>query len=820
MQTQPETASQPAPLLKNVSNPKKKVIRTKEDIQRERDALLKKTTLEIDLIIAEYHARLPMGEARSIGAIYGRYSSRFQDSIADQFRTLLEAAYQHKIFIPREYIFFDMAVRGFKDNRPGLKALRAAIREKRFEVFLVFSTSRLFRRTYKALQFVEEELVERGIRGIFVKSHLDTADGDNWRTTFQLLAAMDEAMVRTYGAHVQAAHEGLFVRGMICTSLPVGYTGEEVPGELTKRKRPRRRIVIDQFAKLYIEKIFIWYVVEGKTLSWIARELNDDDDAPPPAKSLTGLWTQPLVRDHLKKTVYRGWWEYGAKEAKWSSERDYAKQVPRPEPLKSGQFDDLRVISDEIWYRAQELLAQEKGNSGRKSYDGDRKSRPRMLRGLFICPEHERQLVVGGVNGKILFCPLCRSIKPEKRPLFSHLNRAVALQRTCETLAGLVRADEELVSNIITACQRAALAAQQPDPKELTRLKTQVAKLDKTIQFNRRNPGETDQEQRATEQLIRQLRRERDQLQSQISTQQAAIDRPFVVPKVADVEKLLAELADLLMSAASAEDDAELRLARRLIDELTGGRIELYQMGEREAYQGWLQGRFQVDLGAVAVQKLTGTLTLESSQEGQTEVVIDYQRPRVIDEQAEKVMQLWHQGLLYQEIGGALGLRKSRVTKLVQHWFDSRGLPRPNGHRRRAELEQLHGKTPEYQQIADKVVELAQAGHRDAEIARQLHVSDTSVAKAHGWWYKSRRLPVPTTAERRDAVLARAIGMIESGRLIRDIAREVGYSARGLTIALKKYLGEKDKSLPDGRKLRGNARSGHLANGSRKANSQ
>ena len=173
----------------------KKVRRTREDIRREQQALLEKTKREIDAIVAEFHAKLSREEANAIGAIYARYSSRFQDSIADQVRTLFEAAFEQGIFIPREHVFFDLAVRGWKDRRPGLIALRQATKKKAFQVFLVFTTSRLFRRTYKALQFVEEELVDRGIRGIFVKSNLDTADGENWRTMFQLFAAMDEAMV-------------------------------------------------------------------------------------------------------------------------------------------------------------------------------------------------------------------------------------------------------------------------------------------------------------------------------------------------------------------------------------------------------------------------------------------------------------------------------------------------------------------------------------------------------------------------------------------------------------------------------------------------
>jgi site-specific DNA recombinase len=251
--------------------------------------LLENTQREITAIAAEYHAKLPRAAAKSIGSIYARYSSRFQDSIADQVRTLFEAACQLGIFIPREMVFFDMAVRGWKDRRPGLTALRQEIQRKGFDVLLVFSTSRLFRRMYKALQFVEEELVERGLRGVFVKTHLDTADGENWRTTFQIFSAMDEAVVRMYSDHVRAAHEGLFRRGMVHTSLSLGYTGEIVPGEYTKRQRPRRRIVVDPETAPWVVQIFRWFVEDRLTLDEIARRLNEDPNAPAPKCGLPNL---------------------------------------------------------------------------------------------------------------------------------------------------------------------------------------------------------------------------------------------------------------------------------------------------------------------------------------------------------------------------------------------------------------------------------------------------------------------------------------------------------------------------------------------------
>lgn len=798
---------------------RKKVKRTRAEIARERQALLDKTTREIDAIVAEFHAKLPRKMAKSIGAVYARYSSRFQDSIADQVRTLFEDAFEKGIHIPREHVFFDLAVRGWKDRRPGLTALRTAIKAKSFEVFLVFTTSRLFRRTYKSMQFVEEELVERGIRAIFVKSNLDTNDGENWRTMFQLFAAMDEAMVRMYGSHVQAAHEGLFIRGMVCTSLTVGYTGEVVPGEFTKRKLPRRKIIIDPDAKPWIEKIFNWYVVDGKSLDWIARELNDEADAPAPAKSLTGLWTHALVRTHLMKPAYRGFWCYGAREAKWSSERDYAQQVDREEPLKSGQFEDLRIISDEVWYRAQQLLAAEPGNSGRKSKDGDRKKRPRLLRRLFVCPEHERKLVVGGPQGRSLHCPLCRGLKAEKRPLFTHLNRALALELTCQKLADLVRADEVLVTEIIAACRHEVETAQQPDPEVGKRLKAKVTKLSSTIDFNRRNPGDTEDEQRQTEQLLKDLRRQRTDALADLAVYEAAGDKVTIVPEPEEVVYMLNELSEILVASASAETKDQMRTARRTIDELTGGKIELFQMGERKKCRGWLQGRFCVDVVSFAIGKLTGA-PIASKDGDRLEVVIDYRAPALIDEQADEAKRLWDQGLLNKLIAQEMGLLPSYITKLIHHWHDVRNLPRPDNRRRRAELERKQIKTPKYKQIADKVSNLVDKGCSNLAIARNLNVSDATVCKAITWWFKSRGLPVPTAADRRSKMLAKARVMLHHGMLIKDIAAELGYSPRGLKLALVEYLAELGETMPDGRSRRGNATSGELANGDSNRNDE
>ena len=792
-------------------NYKAKVKRTREQIAQEREDLVLKTVGEIDAIVAEYHAKLPRKQAESIGAAYARYSSRFQESIADQIRVIFEAAIKAGIFIPSEKIFYDLAVSGKKERRPGFNQLKEAIENKEFEVLLVFTTSRLYRKNYKSMQFVEEEVVERGLRAIFVKSRLDTADGDNWRTMLQMYSFLDETYAGMHSAHIQAAHETLFLQGMVCTSLSLGYTGQDISGQFTKQKRPRQKIVIDPETAPWIKKIFEWYE-NGKSMDRIAQDLNDDPNAPAPNKSLTGIWTHELVRRHLMNPAYRGFWRYGAKKTKWSSTKDYAEQVERDEPLKSQQFEYLRIISDEQWYRVQELLANEKRKSGRKPPDKDQDARPRLLRQLFVCPEHGRKLVVGGPFGRSLLCPLCRATKAEDRPLYTHLNRELMLQLTCETLVELIRCDSELVQEIIVACQQAAESVQKPDPERLSQLRSDAKKLMSKIEFNRRSPGESDAEQKQTELLLKELRREYSAVSVELGSLETAQSQGIVVPTAEEVTALLDEFGNLIASASFSEDETDFRIARRIIDLLTGGQIDLYQMGERRQNKGWLQGRFVVDVVSAVSSQLTG-LTADAEQRQGKEVIIDYKAEKLIDRQAEEAKALSDEGLLCKQIAKEMGKSRSYITVLIKHWFQSRGLPVPDGRRRRKQLPDKQENVPLYRQLADEAVQLADQGLPYLVIAGKLKTSDTIIGKAISWWHTSRNLPVPTADDRRKKTLSKAKELYEQGVLIKDMARDFNYSPRGLTLALRKFYAELGETMPDGRSRRGNARSGEQANG-------
>ena len=166
----------------------------------------------------------------------------------------------------------------------------------------------------------------------------------------------------------------------------------------------------------WVRRIFEWYVELRLSIDESVRRMNADDSIPLGPMCSTGQWTHDAVRYLLNNPRHRGWWRYGVTQAVWQSKKDYSRQIERREPLRVGQFEDLRIVSDDIWYRAPQRLAEnDQTAAGRKPRDGDQSSRPRLLNGLFYCAVHNVPLYVGGSYGKHMFCRRCRELPSEQR---------------------------------------------------------------------------------------------------------------------------------------------------------------------------------------------------------------------------------------------------------------------------------------------------------------------------------------------------------------------------------------------------------------------
>ncbi|MBL9091648.1 MAG: recombinase family protein [Planctomycetaceae bacterium] len=728
------TSSKRAPLI----SARRRRTRSKAEIEREQRELLEKVRKQVAEIIEEFHARLPRNKAKRIGAIYARYSSRFQSSVPDQVRTMFEVAVREGLFVPSELVFYDLAVRGYRDRRPGFNALQAATITKKFAKLLVFGSSRLFRKAHAAVKFVEEELVGQKMHCFFIQQNIDTETCKKWKMMLSIQAAIDEDGTSMYAENVRAAHQGMFLRMEVCGTLPLGYRGEPIGG-LTRRNRPKCKVAIDNDDRPYVRKIFKWWVYDGISMDQIARLLNDDPNAPAPPKSITGIWNHGVVRGILTNARYRGFWEYGKTYSEYQSKKDYLRQLRRDQSLQAAHFSELRIISDRTWYKAQQLLQQEPEKKGRKATKSPPEWRPKIFNGILWCPEHESPLTTFGSKNKFMACRHCRAVVAEKRPLFTQLNRQLATKLVLDKIAELIAGDQELVLRIIEACRKAAADVQQPDPERLAQLKAREVRISRSIDFNRRNPGESEDDQKQTKALILTLSRECTDIRSEIGLLEAARERKAMIPDETAVRGMLGELGKVLATAClPARDDTQARLVRRLMVALTHGRIPLYQQGERKAHRGWLQARFRVFLIGHAVERLTGLTTAVC--EG-TEVAIDFLPPSDEEAKSEQAWKLAEQGRLIKQIAVEVQCGKDHVKNLLKAAAQRRGLTYIDGRTRRSQLSCKHLTPPVFEQKYAEFVRRVENDELLVEIAAALNLSKWTITKLNKLYCERNGLP-------------------------------------------------------------------------------
>lgn len=728
------------------SSSRRRGARGRDEADKDRRELADRTTREVDALVSEHHARMHGRQHDGLAAIYARYSTRFQDSVADQVRAVLEDAERQNLLVPRELVFFDMAVRGFKRQRAGLDALNAALRRKAAGTLLLFSTSRLFRKQYRTLEFVDHVHKGLGVRCRFVKSGVDTADKEKWEMLLSVQAMVDQFTVSVNVANIRSDHEGLLAQQLVFGTISFGYRGDPIPGAFTRRNKPRCRIAIDEEAADIVRRVFHWYVVEKWSIAEIYQTLTADENVPLPPRSTTGQWTHQAVKNLLINTRYRGLWKYGVTESTYLPEQDYVRQKVRATPLREIQIEDLRIVPDELWYAAQERLAGEQDH-GRRPGSSDPVRQPGALNGLLYCPEHNKRLYVGGANGRVMLCPRCQNLPASQRRLYSQLNRKLALEATCRALANLIRADTDLARNAVAVCQQEAQRLQQPNLSELPKLDEQVAQCERSMQFVIKNLG--DDEAFSKKQLD-ELQRERDAAKAAIANIERLRKQAISVPTEADVQQQIDELGGILVAANTADEESA-RLLRRVLQLLTGGRIELFQMGERRPKRGYLQGRFRCDLIKHLVCQATGLSHFEPADAG-VDVVVDYRAESNTAALALRAVELDRSGLLRKEIGRELGVSKSRVTALLKQGYALAGEPFQDGRKSRSSLVKKQGAAPRYVEIADEVHELASTGMLLVDIAQQLGVDRDVVTKAQQHWHRVRGLPIPDGRTRRKSL--------------------------------------------------------------------
>jgi site-specific DNA recombinase len=551
------------------------------DLQASAHADWVRTAAQHGVDLTDFDPAAPFAErcawARSrrleIACMLSRYSTSMQHSTDAQVHDIVRFAANRGFYLPPELICVDEGVSGRKLRRAGLVRLKLIIAGKLAQTLLIYKLSRLFRSHHESFRFIEQEVVDEGMRAICTSQGIDTKDENAWRKLTMVQGISDELLLPAIADHVRSGLADLFRAGNITGALTVGYMGVEVPGgRPTKLGRPRRVPAVDPAVAPLIRKHFE-LVRDGVPISegwkrWVRA------GGPCDPRSTTKQMSYGAYRRLLANPRYIGRWEFGRRRNAWSGKRDYTRQIAQPEEqVQVVDAPELRIVTDELFHAVQAKLASLAcGPRGPK-----RRREPRLwdlVTDCFHCAacstsQRPVRYYQGGSGGDAMRCKrgaLCSSSVL--------VDRETAVRAVCRWLQQAISGDAELIERTIACAQmdagdnddldrRLALAA-----RKATKAQNKVEDLEEFL-------GEGSDEDRArTKVNLREAKAAKASAQAELATLRSTATAAAVRITPEQVRTVLTQLSTHLGDGASGSVCQDtVRLAAEAFRLLVGGRM-------------------------------------------------------------------------------------------------------------------------------------------------------------------------------------------------------------------------------------------------------
>ena len=160
---------------------------------------------------------------------------------------------------------------------------------------------------------------------------------------------MDEMLLDTIADHCRAGLKTLFQQGFTTGAIPVGYRRVEVPGApLTNRGLPRTMPQVDPEVAKLIKQHYEW-IRDGMTIKegwrrWVAA------GGPCDPRSILSTCRTRRTGGCFATRVTWGAGPSGGMKNRWSSKRDYNRQIEQPETeVAIYRCEELRILDDELF---------------------------------------------------------------------------------------------------------------------------------------------------------------------------------------------------------------------------------------------------------------------------------------------------------------------------------------------------------------------------------------------------------------------------------------------------------------------------------------
>lgn len=590
--------------------------------------------------LAPLAERLAWAQAHGleIGGVLSRYSSKLQHSTTAQVRDTVQYAALHKFYVPPEFVCVDEAVSGRKSRRDGLTRISLLMKLNHIRVLLVYKVSRLFRVAYLGFKFFQEEIVEEGLRAISISQGIDTADQKSWKHLAYLHGIMDEMLLGAIADHVRSGLANFFRMGYVTGALTVGYVGVEVPGApLTKLLRPRRMPEVCKVTAKLIQEHFE-LIRKGTPIRegwkrWVAA------GGPCDPRS-SGRMTYSAYRRMLSNPRYLGYWVFGRMRNQWSTKRDYNRPVAQPETeLVPFRSEELRIVSDEVFYDVQKILAELKlGPRGPKRRQELKLSD--LVTDCFICDACSidgkvvrlHQAGAGGHGMRCKHAANCPS------PVI--IKREPAVRFVCDKLTELLQQDAEMLTSLIARARDIDAHGDEAKRAQLAELERKITALGRKISDLSDMAGDGSEEDRADlKAKVRAAQLERATKQTERAHLQADLAAESLVITPEQVMTVVSNLTQLLEDGAAGKlGDDVVHQAAEVFRRLVGRHIRVHVHARPQRKRSTVTGTF--------VPQLVKTVGVQLGSPGSAvaavpvEVRVWLRKPPRVDELAQRVHEL------------------------------------------------------------------------------------------------------------------------------------------------------------------------------------
>jgi hypothetical protein len=411
--------------------------------------------------------------------IYARYSTDEQNprSIEAQIEYVKKFLADLGIDDYELVVLSDEGISGEHKHRPGIDAVREGIEKKSWDIIACEESSRLYRNPAPCVDLVGQA-VDANMRVICINDRVDSAEKDDWEDRLYECQQHHSRSNHYTIQRIKRAHEDLWNLGAAVGPLRTGYKRRHtVPATDRKPAQGPHFDEINPETAPIVREAFervaagepLWSVAEWLTSIGLVNEHTGKT-----------VWSDATVVSLIRQTVYRG-------KEKFRDTVTIKKHVTGkrrqekndPDEVWWRDMDHLRVISDTLWFAANEQV----DSRGQGGYKNSREDHP--LRGI---PRDSRSPL-----SKIFYCSICgrkmiQNGRNEGGYRCSGVNKGTCWNKTTAlrdlihetlreaTVYQLSRLDDELLQ-IIEAI-RPLLEDSDAREEQITRLRSEEQQLD------------------------------------------------------------------------------------------------------------------------------------------------------------------------------------------------------------------------------------------------------------------------------------------------------------------------------------------------------